>query len=341
MDIMVQPILSTRATSSTATTSSTTTTTSTSKEISHANLKAMALIGFSAFIYSLQTLNVKFLGSHFDSWTSTFFRGLIGTLLCLIHAFFSKNSKQVIRGNKENRRMLCLRGLLGGITIASAFYAVNALDLAEASVIIFTSPFWTALLSRWFGMSAWARVDTFSAVACLVGMVLVTQPPFLFRKKGEEKGGRGGEGEAVLGVLAALLSAVTAAGVNITISMLKGEEASTITLYAMVGSILVALPGFMYHQVGPKGKHNLWGASGGMLAQLCLTGLLSWGAQMSKTSGLKMCKSLGVLVMRYLDIVFCFIWDVTFLHSALDGVSAFGASVIVGGCVVSVLKKKG
>jgi len=34
--------------------------------------------------------------------------------------------------------LLALRGLLGGINVASAFYAVAHMDLAEASVIIFT-----------------------------------------------------------------------------------------------------------------------------------------------------------------------------------------------------------
>lgn len=58
-------------------------------------------------------------------------------------------------------------------------------------------------------------------------MMMVTQPPFL-------AGGRApDESTSFIGVVAALFSAITAAGVNITISKLKGEPATTITLYAM------------------------------------------------------------------------------------------------------------
>lgn len=232
----------------------------------NADLTAMALIGLSAFIYSLQTLNVKFLGGHFDSWTSTFFRGVVGTALCLIDARFFRSRDHCVWGQLENRRMLLLRGFLGGLTIASAFFAVQAMDLAEASVLIFTAPLWTAMLSKVLGIgyvraqkiyaasirvvdlfvvdplhlyfsllplkhthahSAWGLVDSCSAAACLLGMVMVTQPPFLV-------GGRApDESTSFVGVVAALFSALTAAGVNITISKLKGEPATTITLYAM------------------------------------------------------------------------------------------------------------
>lgn len=230
-------------------------------------------------------------------------------------------------------------GSFGGLTIASAFFAVTELDLAEASVIIFTAPLWTAVLSRVFGIGSWAWIDTFSAVSCLVGMCLVTQPAFLFGGGGGLQGKKT-EVASAGGIFAAILSAVTAAGVNITISKLKNEDSSTITLYAMVGSIIVALPGFCYHQLGAHGKRTLWDASGEVIAQLCLTGFLSWMAQMSKTTGLKIAKSMGVLVMRYLDISFCFLWDFWFLNGTLDPRSLWGSFVIIFGCLVSVVMKK-
>lgn len=108
-----------------------------------------------------------------------------------------------------------------------------------------------------------------------------------------------------------------------------------------MGSIIVAFPGFCYHQLGPHGRHGLWHASKAVIAQLCLTGVLSTIAQLTKTSGLKMSKSFGVLVMRYLDIFFAFIWDVAFLHAELDALSVCGALIIVGGCMASILLKKG
>lgn len=173
-------------------------------------------------------------------------------------------------------------------------------------------------------------------------MILVTQPPFLFPHKKSLGGQQASKTfkELLPGLLAAIFSAITAAAVNITITKLKSEDSSIITLYAMLGSIVVALPGFFYHQVGPDGEHNLWHSQGEVITQLCLTGLLSWTAQMLKTKGVQMSKTLGVLVMRYLDIFFSFTWDIVFLHSTMDGLSYGGAAIVVGGCLVSILAKR-
>ncbi len=92
------------------------------------------------------------MGGLFDSWTSTFIRGIVGTALCLIDALFFKTREHQIWGKPENRKMLLLRGFLGGLTVASAFFAVQAMDLAEASVLIFTAPLWTAVLSKALGI---------------------------------------------------------------------------------------------------------------------------------------------------------------------------------------------
>ena len=44
---------------------------------------------------------------------------------------------------------------------------VQMMDLAEASVIIMTSPLWTAALATLVEKGAWTRGDTASAALCL------------------------------------------------------------------------------------------------------------------------------------------------------------------------------
>lgn len=108
-----------------------------------------------------------------------------------------------------------------------------------------------------------------------------------------------------------------------------------------VGSIIVALPGFAYYQLSAYGTRALFHASLPVLLQLCLTGVLSTIAQLTKTSGLQMSNNFGVLVMRYLDIFFAFIWDLVFLHAEIGALSVCGALIIVGGCLASILLKRG
>jgi drug/metabolite transporter (DMT)-like permease len=87
---------------------------------------AMLLMAFSAFIYSLQSLNVKLLGDDYRFWTISFFRGVTGTVASLASgAANRKNREGPLWGSEKNRRWLIIRGLLGGITIITAFAAIS------------------------------------------------------------------------------------------------------------------------------------------------------------------------------------------------------------------------
>lgn len=43
--------------------------------------------------------------------------------------------------------------------------------------------------------------------------------------------------------------------------------------------------------------------------------------------------------MRYLDIAFAFLWDITLLHAEVDATGVGGAITIVLGCLISILSK--
>ena len=146
-----------------------------------------------------------------------------------------------------------------------------------------TAPLWTAVLNKFYSSDNWYLSDTVSCVVCLLGMISINHPAFSLGPASRSFI------QLLCGMAAALLSAITAAGVNISIRKLKKESTAIITLYAMVGSILVAFPGFIYHLVKEK-DHTLRTASSLIIFQLCLTGFLSWMAQMSKTAGLQMSK---------------------------------------------------
>ena len=43
--------------------------------------------------------------------------------------------------------------------------------------------------------------------------------------------------------------------------------------------------------------------------------------------------------MRYLDIAFAFLWDLTIVHALFDPDGLGGAILIVGGCLVAIMSK--
>lgn len=90
---------------------------------------------------SRQTLNVKVLGGEVDPLSITLFRGVVGSALSVLSSLLDRRrqggSKPVsMWGHADRRHMLYLRGLLGGVTIATAFFAV-AVGAAD------DGPFWT------------------------------------------------------------------------------------------------------------------------------------------------------------------------------------------------------
>ena len=210
---------------------------------------------FGLHRYSLQYASVKLAKKHSEFWTISFFRGAVGTLAALMTALLSKNRRGSLLGaNPSNIKWLLLRGVLGGITIISAFIAVTVrvessttirratttcltlgdalpqeVEISHATVIIATSTLWTAALAVLLERGTWKWGDTFAAIFCLLGVVLVVKPTPIWhpaKKKDDHN--------PLLGLCCAVLSAVSQAGVNMTIRRIKEEDTSVITLYAMV-----------------------------------------------------------------------------------------------------------
>jgi hypothetical protein len=86
---------------------------------------AMAIMASASFMYSLQSLNVKLLGSRSGFWTISFFRGVSGMILAMCSGYMSKYREGPIWGKRENVRWLVLRGILGAVTIIAFFAALT------------------------------------------------------------------------------------------------------------------------------------------------------------------------------------------------------------------------
>jgi len=76
--------------------------------------------------YSAQYATVKLGKDHSGFWAMTFFRGVVGTGAALITALLSRKRQGSLFGaHTGNIKWLLLRGVLGAITIISAFLAVT------------------------------------------------------------------------------------------------------------------------------------------------------------------------------------------------------------------------
>jgi drug/metabolite transporter (DMT)-like permease len=257
----------------------------------------------------------------------TFFRGLTSCLICIIILIFQNkccyrdNFIDKYFGNKK--KLLLVRGILGGLTTSCSFFAVKYLNLSIATVIISTAPIITGIMSYCLqncSRKEWTFRDTISALISFSGLVVISI------KKVSEK-----NTNFFLGFIAALSSAVFSALVNITIHDIKDENTVVITLYSMSFCSLITLPGLIVEFYHKNAIHNkplsMW-----WNIQLFSTGLISFSAQSLKTLSIQISNDLGVIVFKYLDIVFCLLWDVFILQTRIDIFDYVGVFCILLGC---------
>lgn len=69
------------------------------------------------------------------------------------------------------------------------------------------------------------------------------------------------------------------------------------------------------------------------------TGWLGFLGQLCLTRGFQLENAGAASVMRYLDVVFVFIWDSTLLHERVSAWSLLGA-VIICGCAIIIAVRK-
>jgi len=84
----------------------------------------------SALAFSVMNLFVKMLGQAMPAAEITFFRGLIGTVAVLGYMW-----AKGIAFSTENRGMLTIRGIFGGVGTLMNFIALAYMNLADASIL--------------------------------------------------------------------------------------------------------------------------------------------------------------------------------------------------------------
>lgn len=268
---------------------------------------------FSAILYSLQNLNVKYVGHDAGVWTITCLRGVVGVLCALIACAGS------IRPKRDNVKLLICRAFFGGLTIVSAFWAVMHISLLCATVILSTSPVWTAILT--FRSGLWTFTDTATTLTCIVGVYFVSS------------GTTSTSTLSWLGIGSAILSSLSQAVVNITIKQ-TSESTGLITFYGMAGSIVLALPGLIYEQL------DGFRISTKVLPSICTVGLLSFSAQFAKTWSISLANGWYILVLRYLEVFFSLVWDYLIFDHLPNYQELIGGLMILLSCVICILQPR-
>ena len=261
----------------------------------------------AAFAFSLMSLLVKLVGQDLSSQEIVLARGLVTVVVSLAGLRAAGVS---ILGRR--RGLLALRGLLGFAAVSAFFYAVIHLPLADATVIHYTNPAFTAVFAALVLSEPIRARDGASLAASLAGVVLIARPTFLF----------GGEPLDPLGVGVALLGAALAAAAYVNVRALRAtEHPLVIVLWFGVISTLGSVPGTVATFVLPTGW--LWPALLGV-------GLTTHFGQLWLTRGLALVPAGRAMTIGYIQIVFAAVWGMLFFGERPGASTFLGAALILG-----------
>lgn len=235
------------------------------------------------------------------------------------------------------RVILLLRCFMGTTGLMLSFYAFRHMPLADASVIIFSTPVFVAIFARVFLKEPCTLFNVVTINMTLLGVVLITRPPFVF---GDAVPEAAGDSEKYIdktydiwGPVAAISSTLFGANVYILLRALKNLHFSVIM--TNFGGIALVYTLIVCGSIGAV----CWPSCGRDRWLVVILGIFSFLGQILLTLSLQVEQAGPVAIARCADIVFAFIWQIMFFGEAPNAYSLFGALMVVSSVILTAMKK--
>jgi len=267
----------------------------------------------SAFYFSLMSLLVKEVGTRIPSQEVVFVRALVSMIVAYVLV------RRARPGNWGHRKgLLVVRGLAGFAALSCFFYALIHLPLADATVIQYTNPVWTAWLGWIVLAEALSAGEAVLSVAGLLGVLLIARPTFLF----------GGDMRldafaTMVGMAGALFSAAAYVSVR---KLGRTEHPMIIVFYFTVVTVPASLPGMLISGAVLPNPVELT-----FLAGVGVTAVIG---QLYLTRGLQLEPAGRATAIGYVQIVFAATWGMFFFREFPDALSLLGAAMVLVSVVV-------
>lgn len=260
-----------------------------------------------ALSFSVMSLLVKVAGRDLPSQEIVLARSVI--MLALTLAVLQRMRTRA-RGNRHG--LLLLRGLFGFGALSCFYWSLVHLPLADATVIQYTNPAFTALFAALVLHERLHLRDGIMLLLSLAGIVLITRPALLFG---------GAERLDPFAVAIAACGAALSGAAYTTVRKLSSTEPTMVIVFwfALV-STFGSLPVPSATSVVPSPLHCL---------VLLGIGLSTYGGQVLFTRGLALERAGRATAIAYVQIVFAALWSTIFFGETPDLWTAAGALLVV------------
>ncbi|KAJ2686097.1 hypothetical protein GGH99_003576 [Coemansia sp. RSA 1285] len=311
-------------------------------------LKGYTFMALSALGFAANSVCVKALAvAGFPSLEIVFARSVLQLGLGLVACAYYRISPVGPVGEGSSwalRRLLLLRGAAGAFGNACFFYAVTKMTLADATVVFFTGPVFSAIFARVALGEPYGAFDRAASAACMLGIVLVLKPAMVFGEAahglaaaGNGAGAGVGEQQQMRGALAALVGAMSGAVAMCTVRIVGRSVHSMVHVVyfgflSMAGSTVAMRSVAQTPPVRAPRTAYEWMVMGSV-------GAFAFFGQALLNRGLQLAPTGPGMLMRNLDVVFAFLFGITLFGEVPDWISVAGAVTIVGCAVAMGLHK--
>jgi len=280
--------------------------------------KGATLIVLASVFFAMAGSLVK-LGSYIGAYRLAFFRFAIGLGL-IVSAMLLGRVKLVF----NDKKLLFLRGLTGGITIFIMLLAITRLGLGKGMVLLSSYPIFASIISAVFLKERLRLVDVAAILTTLMGIFFIAyenQRSFSLLVFGKYE---------ILAVLGA-----ASGGVALTLIRKLHDTDDSLAIYfaqCAVGLWLMIVPAFASgngQTIGLKGLFILLGMGA------CVT-----VGQLLMTEGFKYVPVKTGSLLTLLDPVLCCIAGVAIFGEKLTWPRALGSALVISSCAVVLTGRK-
>ncbi|ORX93568.1 hypothetical protein K493DRAFT_315937 [Basidiobolus meristosporus CBS 931.73] len=291
-------------------------------------LIGLVWMAFTSLGFSFSSLFVKLSGASFPPLEIVFSRSIVQFLFafcgCLYQGVHPFGKRELVFG-------LIIRGFAGAFGLALFYVAVANLPLADATVLFFMGPIFTAILARLVLKESFGPFDQLASFTSLFGVGLIAKPEFIF---GENTSHEIDPQQRLIGVVAALLGAVMSAIAYVTVrKMGRGVPPLVHVVYFGAVSTVFSLFGTLtFEKPSMPVNSTQW-------VYLAMVGLTAFAGQVMLTKGLQLSPAGPGTLMRNFDVVFAFVFGILIFHETPDRFTIGGAILIIGSTVAMGLHK--
>ncbi len=224
----------------------------------------------------------------------------------------------------QRKALLFMRGFVGSVTLVCVYYAITHLPLAEATVLQYLYPVFTAILALFFLKEHihWQLIVSISL--SFVGLLFVVRPAILFGELAQEL--------SSLAVFAGILGAIGSSIAYVLVRKLSQVEDSSVIIFYFP---LIALP----FSVILLGDDFVVPDTYACFLLICV-GIFTQVGQVGLTKAMQTETAGRATAFSYFQVVFAAFFGWLFFQEIPDMWFALGAFLILIGVLINLMAKQ-